>query len=57
MVFDVKNDSRQKARLVANGSVMDNLGKSHSSTVVKGIRVRHRDVIADCFGLRPSVVA
>ena len=52
MVFDVKQDGRRKARLVANGSVVDDCGMSHSSTVVKGISVRLLDVIADKFGLR-----
>ena len=49
MIFEVKQDGRRKARLVAGGHMVDPMGISSQSTVVKGISVRllyliaHRD--------------
>jgi hypothetical protein len=45
MIFEVK-DGRRKARLVAGGHLVDLMGISSRSTVVKGISVRLLDLIA-----------
>ena len=45
-VYEVKNDLRQKARLVCDGSRVDPKGLSTRATVVKGISVRLLDLIA-----------
>jgi hypothetical protein len=39
MVFEVKPDGRQKARLVTGGHMIDPRGVSSRSTVVKGVSV------------------
>ena len=46
MIFEVKQDGRRKARLVAGGHLIDPKGISSRSTVVKGISVRLLDLIA-----------
>jgi hypothetical protein len=46
MIFEVKQDGRQKCRLIAQGHVVDSSGISTRSTVVKGISVRLLDLIA-----------
>ena len=46
MIFEVKQDGRRKARLVAGGHLVDPKGISSRSTVVKGISVRLLDLIA-----------
>jgi hypothetical protein len=46
MIFEVKQDGRRKARLVAGGHLVDSMGISSRSTVVKGISVRLLDLIA-----------
>ena len=46
MVFKVKQDGRQKARLVAGGHIVDPMGIISRSTVVKGFCVRLLDLIA-----------
>lgn len=46
MIFEVKQDGRRKARLVAGGHVVDASFLSVRSTVVKGISVRTLDLIA-----------
>jgi hypothetical protein len=45
-IFEVKQDGRRKARLVAGGHLVDSMGISSRSTVVKGISVRLLDLIA-----------
>ncbi len=40
MIFEVKQDGRRKARLVAGGHMVDPMGINSRSTVVKGISVR-----------------
>ena len=40
MIFEVKQDARRKARLVAGGHLVDPKGISFRSTVIKGISVR-----------------
>ena len=47
MIFEVKQDGRRKARLVAGGHMVDPMGISSRSTVVKGISVRLLDLIAN----------
>lgn len=51
MIFDVKQDGRRKARLVAGGHLIDPMGINSRSTVVKGISVRLLDLIAHRDGL------
>jgi hypothetical protein len=46
MIFEVKQDGRRKARLVAGGHMIDPMGINSRSTVVKGISVRLLDLIA-----------
>ncbi len=46
MIFEVKQDGRRKARLVAGGHMIDPNGINSRSTVVKGISVRLLDLIA-----------
>ena len=46
MTFEVKQDGRRKARLVAGGHTIDPMGVNSRSTVVKGISVRLLDLIA-----------
>jgi hypothetical protein len=46
MIFEVKQDGRRKARLVAGGHMVDPKGINPRSTVVKGISVRLLDLIA-----------
>ena len=46
MIFDVKQDGRHKARLVAGGHMVDPMDVDSRSTVVKGISVRLLDLIA-----------
>ncbi len=46
MIFEVKQDGRRKARLVAGGHMVDPMGVNSRSTVVKGISVRLLDLIA-----------
>ena len=46
MIFEVKQDGRRKARLVAGGHMIDPMGVNYRSTVVKGISVRLLDLIA-----------
>ena len=46
MIFEVKQDGRRKARLVASGHMVDPMGINPRSTVVKGISVRLLDLIA-----------
>ena len=46
MIFEVKQDGRRKARLVAGGHMVDPMGINSRSTVVKGISVRLLDLIA-----------
>ena len=50
-VYEVKNDLRQKARLVCDGSRVDPRGLSTRATVVKGVSVRLLDLIADAQDL------
>ena len=52
MIFEVKQDGRRKARLVAGGHLIDPKGISSRSTVVKGISVRLLDLIAHRDGLQ-----
>lgn len=51
MIFEVKQDGRRKARLVAGGHLVDPMGINPRSTVVKGISVRLLDLIAQRDGL------
>ena len=51
-VYEVKNDLRQKSRLVCDGSRVDAKGLSTRATVVKGISVRLLDLIAHSQDLR-----
>jgi hypothetical protein len=46
MIFDVKQDLRRKARLVAGGHLVDSLDNNVYSSTVKGISVRMLYVIA-----------
>jgi hypothetical protein len=46
MIFEVNQDGRRKARLVAGGHMVDPMGINSRSTVVKGISVRLLDLIA-----------
>jgi hypothetical protein len=46
MIFEVKQDGRRKARLVAGGHLVDSMGISSRSMVIKGISVRLLDLIA-----------
>jgi Reverse transcriptase (RNA-dependent DNA polymerase) len=46
LIFEVKQDGRRKARMVAGGHLVDPMGISSRSTVVKGISVRLLDLIA-----------
>lgn len=52
MIFEVKQDGRRKARLVAGGHMVDPMGINTRSTVVKGISVRLLDLIAHRDGLQ-----
>ncbi|KAI2510964.1 Reverse transcriptase (RNA-dependent DNA polymerase) [Fragilaria crotonensis] len=52
MIFEVKQDGRRKARLVAGGHMVDPMGITTRSTVVKGISVRLLDLIAHRDGLQ-----
>jgi hypothetical protein len=45
MIFEVKQDGRRKARLVAGGHMVEPRGISSRSMVVKGISVRLLDLI------------
>jgi hypothetical protein len=45
MIFEVKQDCRQKACLVAGGHIVDPMGVNSRSTVVKGISVRLLDLM------------
>ena len=49
MIYEVKQDGCQKARLVAGGHLVDPHGISTHSTVVKGVSVCLLDVIAHCL--------
>lgn len=51
LVFEVKQDLRQKMRLVIMGNLVDPRGLSTRATVVKGISVRLLSVIAHRDGL------
>lgn len=51
LVFEVKQDLRQKMRLVIMGNLVDPRGLSTQATVVKGISVRLLSVIAHRDGL------
>ena len=46
MIYEVKQDGRRKARLVAGGHLVDPWGVNTRSTVVKGVSVRLLDLIA-----------
>lgn len=46
MIFEVKQDGRRKARLVAGGHLVELQGLNARSTVVKGISLRLLDIIA-----------
>ena len=46
MIFKVKQDGSQKARLVVGGHMVDPMGINPRSTVVKGISVHLLDLIA-----------
>jgi hypothetical protein len=46
MIYEIKQDGRKKARLVAGGHLVDPRGINSRSTVVKGISVRLLDLIA-----------
>lgn len=52
LVFEVKQDLRQKMRLVIMGNLVDPRGLSTRATVVKGISVRLLSVIAHRDGLK-----
>ena len=52
MIFDVKQDMRRKARLVAGGHLIDALDHNIYSSTVKGISVKLLHVIAHKAGLR-----
>ena len=51
MIFEVKQDGRRKAHLVAGGHLVDPKGVNSRSTVVKGISARLLDLIAHRDGL------
>jgi Reverse transcriptase (RNA-dependent DNA polymerase) len=51
MIFEVKQDGRRKARLVAGGHPVEPRGMSHMSTAVKGISIRLLLTIAHRDGL------
>jgi hypothetical protein len=51
-VYEVKNDLRQKSRLVCDGSRVEARGLSTRATVVKGISVRLLDLIAESQQLK-----
>jgi hypothetical protein len=55
IVFDVKQDLRRKARLVAGGHLIETLGHQVYSSTVKGISVRLLHVIAHKAGLKQLV--
>ena len=55
IVFDVKQDLRRKARLVAGGHLVDILDHPVYSSMVKGISIRLLNVIAHKAGLRQLV--
>jgi hypothetical protein len=46
IIYNVKQDLRQKARLVAGGHLVDPLDHSVYSSTIKGISVKHLHVIA-----------
>lgn len=52
MIFEVKQDGRRKARLVAGGHMVDPMGVNTRSTIAKGISVRLLDLIAHRDGLK-----
>ena len=52
VIFDVKQDMRQKARLVAGGHLVVALDHNIYSSPVKGISVKLLHVIAHKAGLR-----
>jgi hypothetical protein len=52
IIFEVKQDGRCKARLVAGGHMVEPRGISSRSMVVKGISVRLLDLIGHRDGLR-----
>jgi hypothetical protein len=53
MIFEVKQDGRRKARLVAGGHIMvEPRGIRSRSAVVKGITIRLLDLIAHHDGLK-----
>lgn len=52
LVFEVKQDLRRKARLVAGGHLVDALDNQTYSSVVKGISVRLLQVIAHKNGMK-----
>jgi hypothetical protein len=52
MIFEVKQDGRRKARLVAGGHMVEPRGISSRSTVLKGISIRLLDLIVHHDGLR-----
>ena len=52
MIFDVKQDLRRKARLVAGGHLVDVLDNNVYSSTVKGISVKLLHVIAHKTGMR-----
>jgi hypothetical protein len=52
MIFEVKQDGRHKARLVAGGHMVKPRGISSRSMVVKGISIRLLDLIVHRDGLR-----
>ena len=52
MIFDVKNDLRRKARLVAGGHLVDLFDTEIYSSTVKGISVKLLHVIAHKVGLK-----
>ena len=55
MIYEVKEDRHQKARLVAGGHLVNPRGISSRSTVVKGILVLLLGLIAHCDGLKHFV--
>ena len=52
MIFEVKQDGPHKARLVADGHMVEQRSISSRSMVVKGISIRLLDLIAHRDGLR-----
>ena len=54
MIYEVKQDGRHKAYLVAGRHLVDPRGISTCSTIVKGVSVCFLDVIAHCDNLKVS---